>query len=241
MALMFGEGFLEDLGAARFLALELLHSRRDILHGAGLLGFLMADDRLQLGVDLQGGVTAGAFDFDEGLPGLRHRGILPQEEGSGMRPRPAGPGQPDTAIIGFMKSAWIAAALACFLSLAGCHKDINTTEAVERGMTNYLAKKSGLSAMDVSVVSVAFHGNEADATVHFQAKGSGNINSGIDMKYILERQGNEWVVKGRSGMGSGANPHGNMGGTGTNPHGGSMPQLPPGHPAIPQSEPAPSK
>ena len=154
----------------------------------------------------------------------------------------------DTAIIGFMKRGLIATALAAFIVLAACHKDIQTTEAVQAGMTKYLAGRSGLSAMDVSVTSVSFHDNEADAMVHFQAKGSTNVNSGISMKYVLERKGNEWVVKGRPGMGGGANPHGDaanphgdMGGMGANPHGGTMPALPPGHPAIPSGTEAPSK
>ena len=157
---------------------------------------------------------------------------------------------PDTAIIGFMNRAPIAAALAAFLLLAACHKDIQTTDAVQRGIMKYLATKSGLSAnaMDVSVTSVSFRENEADATVHFQAKGSGDASGGISMKYVLERKGNEWVVKGRPGMGGGANPHGDaanphgdMGGMGANPHGGTMPALPPGHPAIPSGTEAPSK
>lgn len=147
----------------------------------------------------------------------------------------------DTDIIDFMNRALIAAALAAFVVLAGCHKDIQTTEAVQAGMTKYLASKSGLSAMDVTVSSVSFHEDEADATVHFQAKGSGAINSGIDMKYVLERKGNEWVVKGRSGMSSGANPHGGAGAMGANPHGGAMPALPPGHPVVPSGADAPPK
>jgi hypothetical protein len=145
----------------------------------------------------------------------------------------------DTDIIGFMNKALIATALAAFVLLAACHKDIQTTEAVQAGMTKYLASRSGLSAMDVSVTSVSFHDNEADATVHFQAKGSGAINAGLDMKYVLERKGNEWVVKGRPGMGEGGNPHG--GAMGANPHGGGMPTLPPGHPAVPSGGEAPSK
>jgi hypothetical protein len=118
------------------------------------------------------------------------------------------------------------------VALAGCHKDIDNSEAVRQGVMNYLSKRSGLTAMDVSIASVSFRRDEADATVHFQAKGSDSAASGIDMHYILERKGNEWVVKGRTGMGRGANPHGDMGGAGANPHGGSM-ALPPGHPAVP--------
>jgi hypothetical protein len=136
-----------------------------------------------------------------------------------------------------MKRACIATALAAFFLLTACHKDIQTTDAVQRGIMNYLSKKGGLSAMDVSVTSVSFRENEADATVHFQVKGSTDAASGISMKYILERHGNEWVVKGRTGVATGANPHGDMGGMGQNPHGGGMPTLPPGHPAIPAQQP----
>lgn len=131
-----------------------------------------------------------------------------------------------------MNRAPIAAALAAFCLLSACHKDIQTTDAVQRGVMKYLSTKSGLStsSMDISVTSVSFRGNEADAVVHFQAKGSNDASSGINMKYILERSGSEWVVKGRAGSAAGgANPHGGMGAM---PPTGA-PALPPGHPAIP--------
>jgi hypothetical protein len=118
-----------------------------------------------------------------------------------------------------------AAGAACIaVILCACHKNIQNTEAVRAGVMTYLAKRSDLSAMDVSIASVSFRGDEADATVHFQAKNTTGAGTGLDMKYILERSGNQWVVKGRhGGMGAGANPHGDMSGSG----------LPPGHPAIP--------
>jgi len=133
-----------------------------------------------------------------------------------------------------MKRVLIGAGMAALFLLAACHKNIQTTDAVQQGVMKYLATRQGLSAMDVSVVSVSFRENEADATVHFQAKGSTNPGSGIDMKYVLERHGNEWVVKGRSGTSQGANPHGEMG---SNPHGSTgTPALPPGHPKIPPQQ-----
>jgi hypothetical protein len=135
-----------------------------------------------------------------------------------------------------MNRALIATSLAAFVLLAACHKDIQTTDAVQRGVMTYLSTKAGLSAssMDVSVTSVSFRQNEAEATVHFQARGSNDASSGITMKYVLERKGNEWVVKGRAGASSrGANPHGNGGGMGMMPPPSGTPALPPGHPAIP--------
>ena len=114
--------------------------------------------------------------------------------------------------------------LSALVLLSGCRKDIQNKEAVRQGVLNYLAKRSDLSAMDVAVSDVSFHKDEANATVHFQAKGSPDTGAGMEIKYILERKGDQWVVKGRSSMaGSG---HGV-------PAGGDAGQLPSGHPAVP--------
>ena len=98
--------------------------------------------------------------------------------------------------------------------------------------------------MDVSVTSVAYHGDEATATVRFQAKGNNSPNAGMSMQYVLTRQGNQWVVKGRaggeghSGMpqgmpgGSAAPGAGSMGAMPTLPNGQPSGTLPPGHPSI---------
>jgi hypothetical protein len=132
------------------------------------------------------------------------------------------------------------------LCLAACKKDIQTEDAVRQGIMNYLSKRSDLTSMDVSVTKVSFRQNEADATVHFQAKNSSAPGTGLDMNYVLERKDNAWVVKGRgagSGHGAGAmegspNPHG-MGGVPGMPSPSQMPGqmptggLPPGHPALP--------
>jgi hypothetical protein len=124
------------------------------------------------------------------------------------------------------------------LGLSGCKRNIESEQAVRQGVMNYLSKRNDLAQMDVTVTKVSFRENEADATVHFQAKGSNAPGSGLDLNYVLERKGNEWVVKGR-GTGIG---HGGGMGTPDNPHGaGGMPgatgALPPGHPTIPQAMP----
>lgn len=160
--------------------------------------------------------------------------------------------QNTTDIIGIVK-ALITAAVALVLSLAllsGCKSNIDNKDAVRQGVMNYLAKRTDLLAMDVNVTSVAFHQDEATATVRFQAKGSNNPAASMSMQYVLERKGNEWVVKGREGSGSphtgippGGMPPGavpNSGSIGAMPNmppvapGGAAPsgQLPPGHPAI---------
>jgi hypothetical protein len=131
------------------------------------------------------------------------------------------------------------------LLLVGCRKDIQNTAAVRQGILDYLAKRPDLVAMDVSVSSVAFRKDEADATVFFRAK-DGPAENGMQMKYILERKGNQWVVKGRAGSGGTGNPHGGAllngmpTGEAANPHGASppgTPALPPGHPPISPKQP----
>ena len=83
--------------------------------------------------------------------------------------------------------------------LGGCKKNIDNNDAVKQGISTYLAKRADLLAMDVNVTSVAYHGDEATATVRFQAKGNSSPTAGMSMQYVLERKGNQWVVKGRAG------------------------------------------
>jgi hypothetical protein len=129
--------------------------------------------------------------------------------------------------------------------LSGCKKDIQSTEAVRQGVLAHLSKRGDLLSMDVSVTNVTYQQNEAVATVHLQAKGSNTAGAGMDIQYVLERKGNQWVVKGRAGgdshgaqgMGApqGAPPGAPSGGPGSI---GAMPQtLPPGHPSVKKPEP----
>jgi hypothetical protein len=118
--------------------------------------------------------------------------------------------------------------------LGACKKDIQNEQAVRQGILNHLSKRQDLGSLDVTVKRVAFRKDEADATVHMQPKNSDAPSSGADFQYVLERKGNEWVVKGKA-LGSG---HGAGGGM-ANPHGGGAPPggmpmpLPPGHPQVP--------
>lgn len=123
----------------------------------------------------------------------------------------------------------------------GCHRNIQNKEAVKQGVEDYLAGRSGLMPMNVTISAVKFNGNEADALVYLTAKNGTATGGGMQMRYVLERQGNKWVVKPHSGTSPHAgaermplNPHG-----GVNPGAGAMPQgdmqqLPPGHPPIGQ-------
>lgn len=146
-----------------------------------------------------------------------------------------------------IRPAIIAATLS-FVLLAGCKKDMQNQEAVRQGVMSYLAKRSDLLAMDVSVQSVSFHEDEATAQVHFQAKGSTKPEAGMTMQYALERKDGQWVVKARSGSnaahGAGGLPPNGPTSQGTSPgpldgmphtalpSGAGAPGLPAGHPAV---------
>jgi hypothetical protein len=118
------------------------------------------------------------------------------------------------------------------LLLAGCSKNIDTTEAVRDGIIKDISKKVDVGTMDVNVDSVSFREKEADATVSFTPKGAPRSQSMV-MSYALERQGDEWKIKSRSML----TPHDQVPGqTGLPPGhpGASSPgegtPLPPGHP-----------
>jgi hypothetical protein len=132
--------------------------------------------------------------------------------------------------------------------LAGCKKNIDNNDAVKQGVSAYLSKRTDLLSMDVNVTSVSYKDNEATALVRFQAKNNSSPNAGMNMQYVLERKGDQWVVKGRAGSEAhvgtpqgapgaadspsslGAMPNTGSGSLGAMP--GSSPQLPPGHPSI---------
>jgi hypothetical protein len=134
----------------------------------------------------------------------------------------------------------------CFaaLVLAGCTKNIDNSEAVKEGVIKDIAKKVDVQSMDVNVDSVSFREKEADAKVSFKPKG-GDASQSITMTYQLERQGDEWHIKGRSMMtheGAGA-PPGQPGSSAGLPagHPGVAPgqaegPLPAGHPAVDPSQ-----
>jgi len=123
--------------------------------------------------------------------------------------------------------------------LSGCKRNIQSDDAIRQGVLTYFAKRSDLLQMEVTVTNVVYRDNQATATVHLQAKGDKAPGSGMDMRYLLEREGNQWVVKGRAGgeahgaQGMGA-PQGTPQGAPSGGSIGAMPQtLPPGHPAVP--------
>jgi len=124
--------------------------------------------------------------------------------------------------------------ITCALVLTGCAKNIDNKEAVQDGVRKGVAKRGiDPKQMDVNVTSVQFHGNTADATVAFAAKGQ-PTGGGVTVNYELERVKDEWVVKTRAplstlghtqgselpGKGSGEGAIGNLA---TSPDGHMMP------------------
>jgi hypothetical protein len=124
----------------------------------------------------------------------------------------------------------IAALALSIAMLGGCKRNIKNNDAVKQGVMSYLSKRADLVSMDVNVTSVSYHDDQATATVHFQAKGVSAPGSGLDMQYVLERQGDQWAVKRKATEGHGAAGMPQEGSGGSI---GAMPQtMPPGHPTV---------
>jgi len=115
----------------------------------------------------------------------------------------------------------VVALLCC--ALAACNRASENKEAIRQSVIDYVSSKVNVGAMDVDVTSVAFKGNEADATVAFRAKGS-PAGSGLQMRYTLEQKSGKWVVKDKAE--ASGNPHGAM------PNPGTSEALPSGHPPL---------
>jgi hypothetical protein len=106
--------------------------------------------------------------------------------------------------------------VALSLALAGCRGANQDREAVHQGILDHLAQ-AGFSNqnMDVSVTSLQFNGDKADALVEITPKGAGP-GQGMQIRYGLQQKGSRWVVVNRADAGGhggaitpgAANPHG---------------------------------
>ena len=118
--------------------------------------------------------------------------------------------------------------------LAACSRpNLQTKEAVEKAVREYLSSRQAqtgldMNAMTVEVTTMSFEKDQATAGVYFKLKSG---DGGMQMQYALDRKGDQWVVRGLTGMGSG--PH-VPGSTATAP--GAAPErpgpLPAGHPQV---------
>jgi hypothetical protein len=113
------------------------------------------------------------------------------------------------------------------LWLAGCGHGIQNSDAVRKGVVEYVAKIGvNMDAMDVKIDSVQYNGDKATAQVSYYLKG--NSTPAMNAAYRLEQKEDKWVVVGREGSsGHGAaqappaeNPHG---GGGAMPHPDDLP------------------
>jgi hypothetical protein len=135
------------------------------------------------------------------------------------------------------------------LCLAACNRSGQSNDAVRQGVLDHLTQAGlNMAGMDVTLNSVQFNGNQADAAVSIAAKGS-KAAQGMQMRYHLEQKDNKWVVVGRQdsgqhgagGMAPGAvnpgavNPGGAMPG-GASPHGGGAAGAPAGGGKMPSPE-----
>lgn len=132
--------------------------------------------------------------------------------------------------------------LAAALFLAGCSKNIDTTDAVRQGIMDYMssvAPKIGLdmSSMQVDVTAVSFEQDHARATVTVTPKIAGA--TGMQLVYNLDRKGDKWVVNGNAqSAGSGHGTQGSPGGAQSSaPAAPNGTALPPGHPAVGSASP----
>lgn len=123
--------------------------------------------------------------------------------------------------------------LAAALFLAGCSKNIDTTDAVRQGIMDYMnsvAPKIGLdmNSMQVDVTAVTFEQDHARASVSITPKIAGA--KGMQLSYNLDRKGDKWVVNGNAQ--SAGSAHGSQGGAAPATAAPDGTQLPPGHPAV---------
>jgi hypothetical protein len=128
-------------------------------------------------------------------------------------------------------------------ALAACSKNIQTKEAVQAAIVDYLNERQAkigldISKMDVNITSMTFGADTARVGVQFSLKtGEG----GMSMQYLLDRKGNKWVVRGID-TSAASNPHDQPpGDTRVLPtlpaplpgeSGAPSGQLPPGHPPV---------
>lgn len=120
--------------------------------------------------------------------------------------------------------------------LSGCSRfaGVNSKSAVQAAIEAHLKKRPGLalSNMTTEIKDVKFEGDKANAQVVYVSKDSPDLR--VEVRYVLQRQGDQWVVESSSPMGgAGGNPHGGM----TIPESGEM--SPHAGAAAPSAVPAP--
>jgi hypothetical protein len=119
--------------------------------------------------------------------------------------------------------------VACVLT--GCNRfaEVNSKSAVQTAIEDHLKKRPGLalSNMSTEVKDVKFEGDKANAQVVYVSKDTPDLK--VEVRYVLQRQGDQWVVESSTPMGGvGGNPHG---GVAVPPSGGMSPHAAPAAPS----------
>jgi hypothetical protein len=139
-----------------------------------------------------------------------------------------------------VRIASVAVFIACLAACKSANQNQNA-DALRQGVIDYLSQKAGMNVkgMDINLTNPKFNGNQADVTVTFGVKGTGQV--AMTKGYHLEMQGANWVVVGSQS----GDEHGKMapdagampGGAGApNPHAGGMPGAPAGGGKMPSPE-----
>src|ERR1051326_497580 len=111
--------------------------------------------------------------------------------------------------------------------LVACKSGSQNSDAVRQGVMDYLSQKAAMNVkgMDINMSNLKISGNQADVTVSFGVKGTGQV--AMTKGYHLELQGDKWAGVGSQG---GGDEHGKMApGAGgaipgaENPHAGGVP------------------
>jgi len=133
----------------------------------------------------------------------------------------------------------------------GCKKGPTDADGIRAGIIQHLASLNSLnlSGMDLEVNSVSVQGTQAHALVTFRPKTGAPSGAGMQVAYLLEKQGSRWSVVKTESV-SGVISHPTAGATSPAPNGSSGAQgdlpnfrdiiqapspnppgsLPPGHP-----------
>ena len=131
-----------------------------------------------------------------------------------------------------MKRALLASLLGVALVFASaCKSKTDENEAIRAGVMKHLVALNmlNMSNMEVKVTQATINGNQAQAQVEIRSKGGDPNAPPMQIGYVLEKRGEEWVVLKSTGMGGGMQHPG----PGEPLPAGSTPgTMPPGHPNV---------
>ena len=119
-----------------------------------------------------------------------------------------------------MRNGLACAVVIVMATVASCSRGVNSKSAVERAIEAHLGRNSSLAlnAFTTEISDVKFEGDNAEAVVKFESKQAPHMS--VQVRYMLRKEGDHWVVQSSSGMGGNAHSGGmpQSQGQGANPH-----------------------